>query len=543
MNSKLLILGLGLVLLIILGISLWLIFRHKKSDITRSGGGYTINNCIVKPMANIPLMKSDDAKEFLNYFQAVYPLLGDVTNDQISKLVSGVLFWYYRVGDTNMMSIIQKYLGEYYSWDQMQKSMFQPPKMNQLFSAPFTPPNLQRNIYDPYGWWNISFYNGYPDNTYLEGSHGTDSGSGYVVYGYWIYVFPGTGVYMNIGKSLRSHNKLHANYLLHYEQDHNNGLYNFLSLILNSACLGKGWKQDSNGYYTGELDENGLSELCPVDGKPWTEPKYQFQVNNSIVLYLDQRACLNFGGPIPADIQTDTKATYPGYATKKQRDFANSLINKTLGTDYVTDTLKRLGVVYPIPENNTVTGIDGIKAAVVYYILCAVCTPDPDKNVDNGFTFYKDSGSIYWNSYNGEIPSDRQFWYWINTVSNTANFDRFIAITAKELGYDSVQFTAEPNGSGWLAFELVYVGDKIQWDDPKYPLKKKERNWKGWEGVNGLSKIFDPFNPSQNSPCNFKEPNEMLNGDCEKDWGQGRPLCTYICDKQVQRGIHRVSPL
>ncbi|MDB4413477.1 hypothetical protein N9189_03020 [Pirellulaceae bacterium] len=542
MSLQLIIIGSFIVIAVIL-IVLWLIIKYTMHAITESGGGYTINRPTVLSKADVVSINSNDITTFRKYFQAVYPLLGDdISDDKISDLVFGVLFWYYKVGDNNMMSVIQKYLGEYYSWDDMQKTMFQPPKMNQLFSAPFTPPNLQRNIYDPYGWWNVSFYNGYPDNTYLEGIHGTDTGSGYDVYGYWTYVSPGTGVYMNIGKSLRSHNKLHANYLLHHHQDSKNGLYNFLSLILESCCIGKGWKKDSQGYYTGEINVQSIPNSCPVDDKQWTEPKYMFQVNNMINLYLDQRACINFGGPIPAGTVDNTQPTYKGYASKSQRSFANNLINRTLGRGFVSDTLKRFNVEYPIPDNNTVHGDEGIKAAIIYYILCAICTPDPSKNISRDFTFSKDSGSIYWDPSMGEIPSDRQFWYWINTTSNTANFDRFIAITAKQLGFDSVQFTAEPNGSGWLAFEFVYVGNKIQWDDPKYPVKKVEKNWKGWSGVNDLSKIFDPFNPVNNEPCNFKQPQAMLDGRCDNPWGQDRPLCSFICNKQVERGIHRVVP-
>lgn len=552
-QNTLLLMGIFIVILILLVVplSIVLLFKTPEHKVTRSdneieGGGYTINLPIIQP-TNVSSIHPEDIKRFVEYFQAVYPLLGDLvpeepsreTVEMVSTLLAGVSFWYYKVGDTDMMKLIQEYLGKYYSWNDMQNSGYEPPQLNQLFSAPFTPPNLQRNVYDPYGWWNVPFYNGYPDNTYLEGIHGTDSGSGYDVYGYWTYIFPGTGVYMNIGKSLRSHNKLHANYLLHYHQDESRGLYNFLNLIIESASIGEGWKKDKQGYYTGELDENMIQGSSSTDPPPaWTEPKYQFQVNNSITMYLDQRACNNFGGPIPAGKQTVTQSTYSGYATKHQIQFANNLINNTLDENHVKDTLKRLGVEYPIPMNNTVVGDDGVKAAVVYYILCAICTPDPGKNINTGFYLYKDLGSIYWNK--DTSPSDRQFWYWINTASNTANFDRFMTITAKKLGYDSIQFTAEPNGSGWLAFEFVYVGDDIKWDDKNYPVKKVEKNWNGWDGVNNLSKIFNPFNPSENAPCNFKQPQAMKDGKCDNPWGEDRPLCSYICEEQAQRGIHSV---
>ena len=530
-------------LFMVICISICIIGMITTSDTSRSNKlisseRYTISPSLINP-ANISRIHQNDKNTFINYFKAVYPLLDeDSIENKISQLTAGVVFWYYKIGNTDMMKPIQEYLGKYYSWTDMQKSGYEPPELNQLFSAPFTPPNLQRNIYDPYGWWNVPFYNGYPDNTYLECMHGTDTGSGYVVYGYWTYIFPGTGVYMNIGKSLRSHNKLHANYLLHYHQDQSLGLYSFLNLIIESACIGKGWKKDKNGHYTGELDENSIPTVS--SSSPWTEPKYQFQVNNSVVMYLDQRACNNFGGPIPAGKQTNTKPTYIGFATKSQRQFANKLINKTLGQDYVLNTLKHMGIVYPIPDDNDVVGDIGIKSAIVYYILCAICTPDPDKNINTGFSFYKDSGSIYWNP--SEQPSDRQFWYWINTTSNTANFDRFISITAKNIGYDSVQFTAEPNGSGWLAFEFVYVGNQIDWDHSKYPVKKVEKNWIGWDSINNISKIFNPFNPNNNDSCNFKQPQAMISGRCDNPWGGDRPLCSYICDKQSNAGIHRVVP-
>lgn len=547
-KNNLLFIVLFIVLLVVC-ISIITIITISNSQAQDPIERYKISPPIINP-GYISRIHHNDKNTFINYFKAVYPLLEEDLRDSneslgdnsienmLSQLTAGVVFWYYKVGNTDMIKPIQEYLGKYYSWTDMQKSGYEPPELNQLFSAPFTPPNIQRNIYHPYGWWNIPYYNGYPDNTYLECIHGTDTGSGYVVYGYWTYIFTGTGIYMNIGKSLRSHNKLHANYLLHYHQDQSSGLYNFLNLIIESASIGKGWKKDKKGYYTGELDE---SSIPPVSSNsPWTEPKYKFQVNNSVVMYLDQRACNNFGGPIPAGKQTNTKPVYKGYATKNQRQFANNLINKTLGQDYVLNTLKRMGIRYPIPDDNAVAGDIGIKSAIVYYILCAICTPDPDKNVNPGFYFYKDSGSIYWNP--SAQPSDRQLWYWINTTSNTANFDRFITITAKNLGYDSVQFTAEPNGSGWLAFEFVYVGDKINWDHSKYPVKKVEKNWIGWNGINNISKIFNPFNPNNNDSCDFKQPQAMISGRCDNPWGGDRPLCSYICDKQSNAGIHRVVP-
>jgi hypothetical protein len=70
------------------------------------------------------------------------------------------------------------------------------------------------NLHSPTKWW--TYYNPlkYADNLSVEGLHVRDDNDVYPVYGYWIYVTQGTGVFYNLGKTLRARNKIESLYML-----------------------------------------------------------------------------------------------------------------------------------------------------------------------------------------------------------------------------------------------------------------------------------------------------------------------------------------
>ena len=70
------------------------------------------------------------------------------------------------------------------------------------------------NLYPPNNWMNFINLNKYTDNMSIEGIHSRDDNPWYTVWGLWIYVTIGTGVFYNIGKTLQAYNKIHALYLL-----------------------------------------------------------------------------------------------------------------------------------------------------------------------------------------------------------------------------------------------------------------------------------------------------------------------------------------
>ena len=98
-----------------------------------------------------------------------------------------------------------------------------------VLHAPYRPSyyentTFQLSMYDPDAWWTYDYYIGFPDHTAVESMHKLDSNSErtgslnwstthYPSQGFWTYYTRGSGVWINLGKTLQSPNKIAA---LHY---------------------------------------------------------------------------------------------------------------------------------------------------------------------------------------------------------------------------------------------------------------------------------------------------------------------------------------
>jgi hypothetical protein len=513
--------------------------KNQYKDLITKGGGYTINKPIISSFEDSQQNSSSKDQDSENhkitleesqvlkvYFESIYKdvlnlnnpiligLFNNITLNLVNSLVFGVVFWEISKDKEFLLDFLKKYFGEVYSFEKMVQKSFEPPKLNQLYSPPeisqqswsskdLDPKILLRNIYDTFGWWNVPYYNGYPNYCYLECIQKCNEKKENTPFGSWTYVAPGSGLYFNIKKSLSSHNKIHAIYKLFVEEDEKEGLFNFLSFILKSCCAGKGWTKDKDGFYTG-IFQDTLDNDCP----PWfqskeseekdlfspTKGKYDFQVDTKTNYYIDYWGSRIFGGPIPdnVNLKKGGQPYYPGCATIPQREFISHLIGRVIKNEmHIFRTLKRLNVPWPIPEQNVFFGDQGLINSIVYLTLAAVFSPDPMTNVDKNFYFERKDETVNYKKYlqkNMEKnfspssfypfdpPSDRQLWYWIYNISNTKNFDRFLYLKGKQLGFDSIQFTTQPNTFGCFGFELLLINQT----EPK---------------------IFNPFTPIINKNC------------------------------------------
>lgn len=80
----------------------------------------------------------------------------------------------------------------------------------------YTTDTFSVNLYPPKRWWEYEFLNTYPSFSVVEGHHIKDDNPLYTVYGFWIYLTKGTGVFYNLGRTLQTQNKIHALRVLGY---------------------------------------------------------------------------------------------------------------------------------------------------------------------------------------------------------------------------------------------------------------------------------------------------------------------------------------
>lgn len=83
--------------------------------------------------------------------------------------------------------------------------------MHPVWTPDFT---LFRNRYPSTKWWDNKTVSGFSDCQNIEIMHTPDDNPYYTVFGTWFYYAKGSGVAINIGKTLRAKNKLHALRLL-----------------------------------------------------------------------------------------------------------------------------------------------------------------------------------------------------------------------------------------------------------------------------------------------------------------------------------------
>ena len=97
----------------------------------------------------------------------------------------------------------------------LESSNYRPPPLNAIwYPIWFKESTSARNWYDPRAWWTYKYKKGFKDNSLVEMMHTVDDNPWYTVYGFWMYYTKGSGVWINIGKSLKAVNKIHSLHLL-----------------------------------------------------------------------------------------------------------------------------------------------------------------------------------------------------------------------------------------------------------------------------------------------------------------------------------------
>ena len=90
-----------------------------------------------------------------------------------------------------------------------------PPCYNERWAPGWFPQGCYAiNKYPPTHWWDYKYSEGFADNTWIEVLHVPDDNPVYTVWAFWVYEAAGSGVFMNLGKTLRARNKIHALLLL-----------------------------------------------------------------------------------------------------------------------------------------------------------------------------------------------------------------------------------------------------------------------------------------------------------------------------------------
>ncbi len=153
------------------------------------------------------------------YWKSVYPAASAVCVEDRNKPTE--LAFYY--GD-DVPTALLKALGaeKIASKDNFMTTNFSAPALG----APYRPTfyentTFQINMYDPNAWWTYDYYIGFPDNTAVEAGHHLASGGEragthnastphYPGQGFWIYYAPGSGVFMDLGNTLQTPNKIAA---------------------------------------------------------------------------------------------------------------------------------------------------------------------------------------------------------------------------------------------------------------------------------------------------------------------------------------------
>ena len=124
---------------------------------------------------------------------------------------------------------------------------------------------------------------GFKNNSILELAHSNDDNPYYVVYGYWTYYAKGCGVFYNIGKSLRSYNKLNALYMIGFSTEKIVDLIKDSAYMINNGTPYKTVKELANNIFPHiSTIENQITKLVEIAAFP---PYNVLQEYNVDILY------------------------------------------------------------------------------------------------------------------------------------------------------------------------------------------------------------------------------------------------------------------
>jgi len=137
----------------------------------------------------------------LRYYNAVYPKADKYIKKYWQKL--NLNFFY--------ACAPQKIADSYGGVIDPDKTGYAPPDLGAAWVPIwFSPGTYAINLYPPQNWWDYPHKDGFSDGEWVEMMHGIDDNDFYTVYGYWTYYTKGSGVWYNVGKTLKARNKLDA---------------------------------------------------------------------------------------------------------------------------------------------------------------------------------------------------------------------------------------------------------------------------------------------------------------------------------------------
>lgn len=156
------------------------------------------------------------------YYQMLYPLSKDGYSAEYLRLLN--FFFPCRPQE------VDDYYGPIYI-----DELMRPPPMGVLWTPVWFPKGcLAVCEYDPQEWWEYKMRDGFECDSLVEVIHERDDNPYYTVYGYWAYYTRGSGVFMNVGRSLRARNKIHAMLLMGLSIMDVAGLFKGFSYMINT---------------------------------------------------------------------------------------------------------------------------------------------------------------------------------------------------------------------------------------------------------------------------------------------------------------------
>ena len=388
------------------------------------------------------------SKELSDYILSVYPQLGTV-DDKFMKNFLAVNEFYYETVPTLTICQLNSASGFSAIYNPCANNLpGEPPELGVLWMPVWYKVGTGKiNKYPKYDWWNNINLHGFPDNSYIEVMHVNDSQPLYPVYGYWCYYTRGSGVWMNVGKSLIGRNK-----------------FEIISKILK---LG--------GKLTVDFDKNGNSTktttsfseylLAPKENNPNSAKSANLSACNGVDVTFAVAAQNWFG--------------INGSATSEMRKLAGAPLSPTIVTD-LEAVQYLINAVLAEPLSGVPNGPP--------YLVPFNCTPPSMKT----FWYYMDR-------MNNTADMDGE----ITRNAKELGFDS-VQMTTETNGSQGIDFEIV-----WVGMDPLLKTSETAWKGWDYILKRMKRFVPKYDSND--YKIGRYFTDSDSSiPCTYNYPSDRV---------------------------------
>lgn len=214
----------------IIGISLLVTYFIQKNNKVKES---YCNDCSLVPFNE--RMGKEHMSDLESYYYRVYPAAKDGSYSR--EWMDDLNFYYEFIPETFIKSQGNIYFPSEHDWN--------PPEMNKLWypiwynGGPDTGcgSSCARNLYPPNNWLDYKNRKGFESNTFVESLHTIDDNPFYTVSGFWLYYAVGSGVWIDIGRTVKAVNKIHALNLLGLDEVDIGGLIMTSEFMVNNSPL------------------------------------------------------------------------------------------------------------------------------------------------------------------------------------------------------------------------------------------------------------------------------------------------------------------